>query len=218
MTPTLSDFRKEERLALESRQRGAFTEPEYQAVLRAINNGRATRSNRASIHGRRMEYDLNVIKRMERELDEISGPMQRAGEAGSHLVRREVRLQARMDDDEEPPTEPVEMSPRAVNRRQPTNVEMRRMLLPLGMQLSDEDARPITAWRLHERDLLDGRAIPDVLAGLLASHWEQYRQHFPENAPFGNGNGNVLMTQGGIDAYIRTDEGARFRRVRDIIR
>ncbi|CDU25437.1 uncharacterized protein SPSC_05330 [Sporisorium scitamineum] len=217
MSPTLDDFARQVRLASESRKSDEISNEAYQTILRSIYRGKVLRSNRVSIHSNDMVYDLKIIKRIETEFGDISGPIQRAGEAGSHLVRREVRLYARMDDEEEqPPVGPEPSSPWSVNRRQPTTVEMGQILSPIGMQLDDEYARPIAVWRLHESSLLFTRTIPSDLRLALRWQWDKYRRAFPHNAPI-NFDG-MLSVQDGIAPYIDTDEGARFGRARRIIR
>lgn len=236
LSPTLEDFREREQLAADYKDRGTLSGEQYQLVMRAINSGKALRSSRALVHGKVIEYDLNLIKRIEKELEEISSPIQQAEEVGSRLVRREARLQARMEGEKQPlpedkrseqrllePAEepqpfaqPDQSSSRVVNERMPTDVEATRILSGLGMHLTDEHARPIAAWRLHEAGLLEGRTDSGVAAGRLRHEWSRYRQEFPEEAPFNYGN--IVPMQVGINPYIDTDEGARFLRARKIMR
>ncbi|SJX64291.1 uncharacterized protein SRS1_14940 [Sporisorium reilianum f. sp. reilianum] len=216
LSPTLDDLREQEQLALRAKERGEMTEAGYQLILRAIDSGKAARSQRALIHASRMLYDLGVINRIERELDDTFGPIEQAGEASSHLVRRGTRLQRRRADEAERPLpEHAPSSRRAVHQRQPADVEMQRILSPLGMDLDDAYARPIAAWRLHEQSLLEGRVLPDFLNVLLRAKWNAYREVFRQLAPFNYGG--ILSMQDGIRPYINTDEGARFQRIRHVI-
>ncbi|KAJ9474216.1 hypothetical protein PHBOTO_004296 [Pseudozyma hubeiensis] len=192
LSPTLDDLERAKRSALNE----ALSNQDTRDMLQSISKATAERSHRTMTQGARFLQDLQLIKYLETELSNIREPIEQTREAGSHLIKRN-RSQA-LSGGQPPPTE----------------ADMTEILSPIGMNLHDEHARTIAAWRLHENSLLAGHMIPDDLRATLRSQWAAYRSKFRNRLSFTEG----LLWPVRFYHLIYTDEGARFNQANDVIR
>ncbi|GAC99727.1 hypothetical protein PHSY_007330 [Pseudozyma hubeiensis SY62] len=192
LSPTLDDLERAKRSALI----GAPSEDDSRAMLQSISKATAERSHRTMTQGARFLQDLKLVKYLETELANIREPIEQTRQVGSHLVKRDG-------------------SQVLSGRQAPsTEADMTAILSPIGMNLHDEHARTIAAWRLHENSLLAGRILPDDLRTTLRDHWAAYRSKFQNRLSFSE----ALLWPVRLYHLLYTDEGARFNQANDVIR
>lgn len=197
MSPTLDDLAREKQRATN----GARSDHDSQVTLQTIAKATAERSHRAMIKANRFLEDLKLIKFLEEELEDISGPVQSTREASRHLVKRDDKFLASGSE------------PASQSTAQFTDADRRFILSPLGMSLRDAHARQIAAWRLHEASLLQDRSIPEDLQKSLRDKWLLYRAKFPNLSA----RSRASSWPTSLHAFIYADEGARFTRANEII-
>lgn len=192
LSPTLDDLERAKRSALNE----ALSDEDTRDMLQSISKAAAERSHRTMTQSTRFLKDFKLIKYLETALADLREPIEQTGEAGSHLIKRD-QAQAL-----------------SAGRAPPTEADMTEILSPIGMNINDEHARTIAAWRLQENSLLAGRIIPDDLRTTLRSHWAAYRSKFRNSVSFSEG----LLWPVRLYHLIYTDEGARFSQANGVIR